>query len=228
MAKVKAAAMVSKNPATEEILSTYAEAGPGEVEEAVRRSRQAFEQWRRTGFSERSELFRQLASRLRSDKSRLAGLMTAEMGKPISQAEAEVEKCAWNCEYYAENAEKFLSPEKRPADAAESYIQFLPIGPVLAIMPWNFPFWQVIRFAAPALMAGNTAILKHASNVPQCALALAEAFERSGFAAGVFQTLLISSSAVGSLIQDPRIAAVTLTGSDRAGSRVGALAGESI
>ena len=148
---------------------------------------------------------------LRQNKAKYAGIMTAEMGKPIIESEAEVEKCALNCDYYAENAERFLADEPHPSNATESYVEFPPLGTVLAIMPWNFPFWQVFRFAAPALMAGNVGLLKHASNVPQCALSIEDLFRRAGFPEGVFQCLLVGSGAVAKLIEDSRIRAVTLT-----------------
>lgn len=228
MVNIKNQVCQSVNPATEEVLGAFEQSRPEEVEEGLNQASRAFRQWRGRSFSERADLFKKAAAYLRRNKGKLAGLITSEMGKPITQAEAEVEKCALNCEYYAEHAEKFLTPEQRQVDDRESYVQFTPLGTVLAIMPWNFPLWQVIRFAAPALMAGNTAILKHASNVPQCALAIQEIFTQSGFPRGVFQSLLISSSAAGALIEDSRIAAVTLTGSDRAGREVGSRAGESI
>jgi succinate-semialdehyde dehydrogenase/glutarate-semialdehyde dehydrogenase len=164
------------------------------------------------------------ASCLREKKAHLAGIMTAEMGKPIVESEGEVEKCAWNCDYYAENAERFLSDEMRVSNAAESYIEYPPLGVILAVMPWNYPLWQVFRFAAPALMAGNTAILKHASNVPRCALEIENVFTEAGFPKSVFQSLLIPSSRVARLIEHPAIAAVTLTGSEGAGSQVASCA----
>jgi acyl-CoA reductase-like NAD-dependent aldehyde dehydrogenase len=218
----------SVNPATEEVLATFEPATSEHIEEALSGAQRAFRQWRRTSFAERAELMRRAAAYLRRHKARFGGIITAEMGKPLVEAEAEVDKCAWNCDYYAEHAESFLADEPHASGARESYVEFTPIGTVLAIMPWNFPFWQVIRFAAPALMAGNTALLKHASNVPQCALAVAEVFQESGFPHGVFQTLLISGSAATRLIDDPRIAAVTLTGSELAGSQVAAAAGGAI
>jgi acyl-CoA reductase-like NAD-dependent aldehyde dehydrogenase len=166
------------------------------------------------------------AGQLRQNKTRYASIMTAEMGKPIVESEAEVEKCALNCDYYAENAERFLSNEPRISSASESYIQFTPLGVILAVMPWNYPFWQVFRFAAPALMAGNGALLKHASNVPQCALAIEEVFREAGFPHGIFQTLLVGSSEVRRLIEQRVISAVTLTGSEGAGKEVASFAGK--
>jgi acyl-CoA reductase-like NAD-dependent aldehyde dehydrogenase len=218
----------SVNPATEEVIGTFEPARPEQIEQALSDAERTYRQWRQTSFAERAALMQHAAAYLREHQSRLAGLIAAEMGKPVVEAEAEVEKCAWNCVFYAEHAERFLRDEPRPSNASESYVAFTPLGTILAIMPWNFPFWQVIRFAAPALMAGNTAILKHASNVPQCALALAEVFAASGFPKGAFQTLLVPGSAVTPLIEDARVAAVTLTGSDEAGSQVAAAAGRVI
>jgi acyl-CoA reductase-like NAD-dependent aldehyde dehydrogenase len=218
----------SVNPATEEVMATFEPATSAQIEQALCDAEDAYRRWRQTTFTERAALMQQAAAYLRAHRRRLAGLMTAEMGKPIVEAEAEIDKCAWNCAFYAENAEYFLHDQPHPSNARESYVAFTPLGTILAIMPWNFPFWQVIRFAAPALMAGNTAILKHASNVPQCALALAEVFAASGFPQGVFQSLLVPGSAVTPLIEDRRVAAVTLTGSDEAGSQVAAAAGRMI
>ena len=215
----------SINPATEEVLRSFEPHSREDIADALQRASQTFSDWRKTTFAHRSDLMQKAAAYLRKHKARLSGIITAEMGKPIVEAEAEVEKCAWNCGYYAENAERFLRNEPRPSSASESYVQFTPLGTVLAIMPWNFPFWQVFRFAAPALMAGNTAILKHASNVPQCALAIEGIFREAGFPEGVFHSLLIPSSAVPILIQAPAIAAVTLTGSEIAGSQVASQAG---
>jgi acyl-CoA reductase-like NAD-dependent aldehyde dehydrogenase len=215
----------SVNPATEEVMATFEPATSAHIEQALSEAARTQHRWRQTSFAERAALMQQAAAYLREHRPRLAGLMTAEMGKPIVEAEAEIDKCAWNCAFYAEHAERFLQDEVHPSNARESYVAFTPLGTILAIMPWNFPFWQVIRFAAPALMAGNTAILKHASNVPQCALALAEVFAASGFPQGAFQTLLVPGSAVTPLIEDRRVAAVTLTGSDEAGSQVAAAAG---
>jgi acyl-CoA reductase-like NAD-dependent aldehyde dehydrogenase len=219
--------MQSVNPATEQLLATFEPTTPQAIDQALKKARNAFPAWRDCSFSERARVVREAAGYLRKHKSSLAGLVTAEMGKPIVEAEAEVEKCAWNCEFYADQAQEFLADEAHPSDG-DSYVDFVPLGTILAIMPWNFPLWQVFRFAAPALMAGNTAILKHASNVPQCALAIEEVFRASGFPDGVFQTFLISGSVVNKLIVDPRIAAVTLTGSDKAGMHVAEAAGRAV
>jgi acyl-CoA reductase-like NAD-dependent aldehyde dehydrogenase len=218
----------SINPATEEVLATFEPSTPQQIEQALSGADTAYRTWRRTSFAERAALMRKAAGYLRQHQAPLAATITAEMGKPIVEAEVEVEKCAWNCEFYADNAARFLADEPQASGATESYVQFTPIGTVLAIMPWNFPLWQLFRFAAPALMAGNTAILKHASNVPQCALAIEEVFRASGFPDGVFHTVLISGSAASRLIDDRRIVAVTLTGSDEAGRRVGEAAGRAI
>jgi succinate-semialdehyde dehydrogenase/glutarate-semialdehyde dehydrogenase len=220
--------ILSVNPATEEVLQTYEMHSAGQIEHALHAADRAYRQWSRSPFLLRSELMNRAASLLRERKAWLSEIMTAEMGKPIVEAEAEIEKCAWNCEYYAENAERFLGDETRGSGASLSYIQYRPIGTVLAVMPWNFPFWQVFRFAAPALMAGNTAILKHASNVPGCALAIEEVFREAGFPVGVFQSLLIPGSLVSLLLRDRRIAAATLTGSEAAGSDVASQAGREL
>ena len=217
----------SINPTTEQVLATFEATTPQAADQALDKARNAFLGWRDRSFSERGRFIGAAASYLRKHKSRLAGLVTAEMGKPIAQAEAEVEKCAWNCEFYADQAEALLANESHTSDG-ESYVEFVPLGTVLAIMPWNFPLWQVFRFAAPALMAGNTAVLKHASNVPQCALAIEEVFRASGLPDGAFQSILISGAGVTKLIEDPRIVAVTLTGSDKTGSQVAEVAGRSI
>jgi len=215
----------SVNPATEEVLAEFTARSPEDVDRILEQGRRAFRAWRNVSFAERSLALHQAALHLRQHRSRLAGMMTAEMGKPIVEAEAEIDKCAWTCEFYAENGPRFLANEPHASSATESYVAFTPLGTVLAIMPWNFPFWQLFRFAAPALMAGNTAILKHAPNVPQCALAAEEVFRASGFPAGVFQTVLIGESAVAPLIADERVVAVTLTGSDAAGRAVAEASG---
>ena len=218
----------SVNPATEEVLQTYEMHSAGQIDHALHAADRAFQQWRESPFSLRSDLTHRAASLLREQKSWLSGIMSAEMGKPIVESEAEIEKCAWNCDYYAENAERFLRDEPRESGASCSYVQYMPLGTVLAVMPWNFPFWQVFRFAAPALMAGNTTILKHASNVPGCALAIEEVFRQAGFPEGVFQSLLVPGSLVSLLLRDPRIAAVTLTGSEAAGIDVASQAGREL
>ena len=170
----------------------------------------------------------ELSAFLREDKARFGRTMALEMGKPISQGEGEAEKCAWGCDYYADNAERFLAPEAKETDGAKSYVRFDPLGPVLAIMPWNFPFWQVFRFAAPAVMAGNTGVLKHASNVPRSALEIEEIFRRAGCPDGVCQTLLGGNAAVAGIIADPRIVATTLTGSEQAGIKVAEQSGRNL
>ncbi|MBM3789710.1 MAG: NAD-dependent succinate-semialdehyde dehydrogenase, partial [Acidobacteria bacterium] len=220
--------MQSINPATEEVLRTFRMHSCRDIEESLSLAAERYRDWRRTSFAERSGLLRSAAAYLREHNSRMAAIMTAEMGKPIVEAEAEVEKCAWGCDYYADNAEKFLAAEPRESSGRECYLQYAPLGTILAVMPWNLPFWQVFRFAAPALMAGNTALLKHASNVPQCSLAVEEVFRESGYPPGCFRSLLISGAAAAAMIEDPRIAAVTLTGSEAAGSAVAARAGSAI
>jgi succinate-semialdehyde dehydrogenase/glutarate-semialdehyde dehydrogenase len=220
--------MQSINPATEEVLETFEEFSPQQVDEALQQVYDRQRSWRRTPFAERAAGLRALARELRADKARWAGIITAEMGKPIVEAEAEIEKCAWNCDFYAENAERFLAPEPVDIGVTESYVAFEPLGVVLAIMPWNFPFWQVIRFLAPALMAGNTAVLKHASNVPRSALGIEEAVRRAGLPEGAFRALLVPGSGVEPLIGDPRVHAVTLTGSSEVGEKVASAAGRSL
>ncbi|TMQ11485.1 MAG: NAD-dependent succinate-semialdehyde dehydrogenase [Deltaproteobacteria bacterium] len=218
--------MLSKNPATGDVLARFDELDPHKLEDRLARARAAFARHRRTSFAERAAAMARAGAIMERDKQRLATLMTQEMGKTLTSAIAEAEKCAWVCRYYAENAEHHLADEPVATDAARSYLRCLPLGPVLAVMPWNFPFWQVFRFAAPALMAGNVGLLKHASNVPQCALAIEEVLRGAGFEDGVFQTLLVGSDRVAAIIEDPRVAAVTLTGSEGAGAQVGATAGK--
>ncbi|MEW5765724.1 MAG: NAD-dependent succinate-semialdehyde dehydrogenase [Acidobacteriota bacterium] len=220
--------MQSMNPATEAVIRDYPEHSPEETDERLDFARQTFDFWRRASFEERGLLMARAAQVLRKRKEELAALMTSEMGKVIVQAEAEVEKCAWVCDFYAERAEGFLSEEAVQTDASRSYVRFDPLGPVLAVMPWNFPLWQVFRFAAPALMAGNVGLLKHASNVPGCALAIEEVLREAGFPKGAFQTLLIGSKAVEAVVRHPAVAAVTLTGSDPAGRSVAAAAGAAL
>jgi succinate-semialdehyde dehydrogenase/glutarate-semialdehyde dehydrogenase len=221
-------AIESINPATEEIMERFEELDGSEIEAALAGALSAFESWRRRPLDQRGALMSAAATELRRDKDRLARLITLEMGKPITEAEAEVEKCAWCCEHYAANTASYLADQPHASSATESYVAFDPLGPVLAIMPWNFPFWQVFRFAAPALMAGNTALLKHSSNVPSCSLEIAAVFRRAGFPEGVFQSLLVGSAAVERLIADDRVRAVTLTGSDVTGGKVAAAAGKAL
>jgi succinate-semialdehyde dehydrogenase / glutarate-semialdehyde dehydrogenase len=218
--------MQSINPTTEEVLESFQEFSPAQVDQALQQAFDAQRRWRTTSFGDRAAALQATARVLRQQKARWAELLTAEMGKPIVEAEAEIDKCAWNCDFYAEHASEFLADENIQTNAKESYVEFQPLGVVLAIMPWNFPFWQVIRFAAPALMAGNGAVLKHASNVPRCALALEEVFKTAGLPNGLFRTLLVPGSETTKLIADPRIAAVTLTGSSVVGEQVASAAGK--
>jgi succinate-semialdehyde dehydrogenase / glutarate-semialdehyde dehydrogenase len=216
------------NPATEEVEKEYTALDFNAAQAAVQRSTIVQADWKEISFADRSHLMKKAAAVLRKRKAAFAELITREMGKPITQSEGEIEKCAWVCEFYADNAETFLSEEHVKTESKKSYVRFDPIGTVLAIMPWNFPFWQVFRFAAPALMAGNAGILKHASNVPGSALAIQDVFEEAGFPTGLFQTLLIDSATAGKVIELPGIAAVTVTGSVGAGSKVAEIAGKHI
>ena len=216
------------NPATGEKIREYKELTSSQIEDRLESAIQEFHNHRVRSFEERSLWMKQAAMVLRDRQDHYAALMTEEMGKTFVSAQTEVEKSAWVCEYYAEHAEEFLTHEVVETDASKSYVAFQPIGPVLAIMPWNFPFWQVFRFAAPALMAGNVGLLKHASNVPGSALAIEEVFRDAGFPEGCFQSLLIGSEPVGGIIADKRIAAVTLTGSEGAGRAVAEAAGKAI
>jgi len=218
----------SKNPYTDEIIEKFEELKKPEIDKALEKADSRFKEWRKTTFSERSDLMQKAADELRKNKQEYARDISLEMGKPMKQAIAEIEKCAWTCEYYAENAEKHLSTRKINTDASKSYVNFEPIGVVLAIMPWNYPFWQVFRFAAPALMAGNIGVLKHASNVMRSANNIQKVFERAGFPEGCFQNLVLGSSKIEDIIRDPRIKAVTLTGSKPAGAAVASTAGEEI
>jgi succinate-semialdehyde dehydrogenase / glutarate-semialdehyde dehydrogenase len=220
--------MKSVNPATGDVLKEYPDHGEAEVEARLARATATFRTWKRTSYAERARPLRAAADLLDREKERIGRLMTLEMGKTLKSAIAEAEKCALACRFYAENAERFLADEVVKTEAAKSYVRYLPLGPVLAIMPWNFPFWQVFRFVAPAVMAGNVGLLKHASNVPGCALEIEALLLRAGFPEGVFQTLLIGSGPVAKLIADPRITAVTLTGSEGAGMKVGEAAGRAI
>jgi succinate-semialdehyde dehydrogenase / glutarate-semialdehyde dehydrogenase len=216
------------NPATGEVLETFDPLTPEQIEDKLARADRAFRAHRRTSWDERRGWMRRAAEIIEAEKEDLGRLMTTEMGKPLKAAIAEAEKCGWACRYYVENAERFLADEGVETNAARSLIRYQPLGPVLAVMPWNFPFWQVFRFAAPALMAGNAGLLKHASNVPRCALRIEEIFRRAGFAEGVFQTLLVGSDAVGPILDDPRVRAATLTGSTPAGRSVASRAGQNL
>src|SRR5580698_2771724 len=220
--------IATTNPATGEVIQTFEPLSPAQIEQKLQLAVTAFQAGQKTPFPERTRRMLKAADILERGKDKFGHLMTLEMGKPYKAAVAEAVKSAGGCRYYAENAEKFLADEVIETGAKKSFIRYRPIGPILAVMPWNFPFWQVFRFAAPALMAGNTALLKHASNVPQCALAIEEILRRAGFGEGVFQTLLIGSDQVAGLVADDRIAAVTLTGSEPAGRAVARQAGDSI
>ncbi len=221
-------AIQSKNPATLEVTKQFNELTEFELDYKLANAHSTFLNWKNADFEFRAELMKKMAVYLRENKSDLARLMSIEMGKTLAAGEAEIEKCALTCDYYADNAKRMLSHEPLNTDASESYVEFDPLGVVLAIMPWNFPFWQVYRFAAPAIMAGNVGILKHASNVPQCAEAIEKAFIDCGFPQGAFQNILLRSSRVEKVIRDKRISAVTLTGSEKAGSEVAKIAGEEL
>ncbi len=216
------------NPASGELIEETPAWGTEQLEAALCRAHKATTGWQATAMAERSRLMQRAAEVLRTRADELAALITLEMGKLLKESQAEVEKCAWVCDYYAEQAPAFLADELIDSDAGRSLIAYQPLGTVLAVMPWNFPFWQVFRFAAPTLMAGNTAVLKHASNVPRCALAIESVFHDAGFPEGVFTTLMISAAQVEGVIRDPRIHAVTLTGSEAAGRKVAAVAGEEL
>jgi succinate-semialdehyde dehydrogenase / glutarate-semialdehyde dehydrogenase len=216
------------NPTTGELSQTFMPLDATRLEAAIAQAHQAFQTYRHSTFGQRSQWLNQVAELLDRHRETYAELMTLEMGKPIAAARAEVEKCAWVCRFYAEQGASFLANETVASDASHSFITYQPLGVVLAVMPWNFPFWQVIRFAAPALMAGNVALLKHASNVPQTALKIAELLLEAGFPAGVFQTLLIEAGQVAGVVADRRIAAATLTGSAAAGSSLAMNAGKAL
>ena len=220
--------IATTNPATGETLRTFQPLTEAELEARLACAAEAYRRHRRTTVADRARRMLRAAEILEQEKERFGRLMVTEMGKPIKAAMDEAVKSAWGCRYYAEHAERFLADEVVETSAAKSWVRYQPIGPVLAVMPWNFPFWQVFRFAAPALMAGNVGLLKHASNVPQCALAIEEIFRRAGFAEGVFQALLIETELVQRVIEDPRVAAVTLTGSTAAGGHVAGAAGKAV
>lgn len=220
--------IASINPATSETLKTFEPLNPAQLDEKLQRASETWRSYRRTSFADRARIMLRAAEILETEKKDFARTMTLEMGKPINAAVQEAEKCALVCRYYAEHAERHLANEVVETNATTSYVKFQPLGVVLAVMPWNFPFWQVFRFAAPSLMAGNVGLLKHSSNVPQCALAIEDIFRRAGFPEGSFQTLLIGSDQVEVVVADSRVAAVTLTGSEPAGRSVASIAGKQI
>lgn len=220
-------AIASIDPRTGETRETFQAHGPEEIERRLGAASSAFKAWQRTTLDERSLPMRRAADLLDKEKEHIGKMMTEEMGKTLASAIAEVEKCARACRHYADHASRDLADEVIPTEGP-SFVRYLPLGPVLAVMPWNFPFWQVFRFVAPALMAGNVGLLKHASNVPRCALAIEDVLTRAGFPTGVFQTLLIESSAVARVLDDPRVVAATLTGSEAAGAAVASRAGNLI
>ena len=226
--EIRSSGIVSFNPATGEILREFRRDSEEAINHKLQRAIDTFRTYRKSSFAERSRLMLRAGEIVADKKNALAEMMTREMGKPLRAAVQEAEKCATACRFYAENAERFLAEEEAKSNATRSFVRFQPLGPVLAVMPWNFPFWQVFRFAAPALMAGNVGLLKHASNVPQCALAIEAIFRTAGFPEGAFQTLMIGSDKVARVIEDPRVVAVTLTGSVGAGSKVAAVAGKQI
>ena len=220
--------LIATNPATGDELGRYDTATPAQVETAVARAHDAFLAWRARPLAERADLVRGLASTLRTHKDELAALATAEMGKILGESAGEVEKSAWFCEYYADQAAELLAPRRIDGDQLENWVEQVPLGPIVAVMPWNFPYVQVFRFAPAMLVAGNVVLLKHAPNVPGCALRIAELFAEAGFPEGTFQTVLSDVDAVGQMLADPRVRGVTLTGSERAGSSVAAIAGREL
>jgi succinate-semialdehyde dehydrogenase/glutarate-semialdehyde dehydrogenase len=220
--------IATTNPATGEVLKSFEPISDTQLEEKLQRAVEAFKTFRQTTFASRAALMVKAAEILEADKEKFGRMMTTEMGKTYRSAVDEAVKCAWVCRYYAEHAEKFLADEAADVPGSKSFVRYLPLGPILAVMPWNFPFWQVFRFIAPSLMAGNVGLLKHASNVPQSALMIEDVLRRAGFPEGVFQTLLIGSNKVGKLLADPRIKAATLTGSEGAGIQVGIAAATDI
>ncbi len=221
-------AIATINPATGEVVKQFEALTDAQVDERIAKAAKAFQSFRKTSFTDRAKWMLKAGEILEAEKAELGRLMTLEMGKTFSSAVAEAAKCATACQYYAENAAKFVADEVIETSASKSYIHYQPVGIVLAVMPWNFPFWQVFRFIAPGLMAGNVGLLKHASNVPQCALKIEDILLRAGFPAGVFQTLLIGASQVDRILNDPRVAAATLTGSEQAGIQVGIAAAKRI
>jgi succinate-semialdehyde dehydrogenase / glutarate-semialdehyde dehydrogenase len=221
-------AIATVNPATGKLLKTFDALSDPQIEEKIRRATEVFPKFRKLTFAERAQMMRKAADILESEKNSIALLMTTEMGKTLRSAVDETVKCAWVCRYYAECAEGFLADEIIQTSASRSYVRYQPLGVILVVMPWNFPFWQVFRFIAPGLMAGNVGLLKHASNVPQCALKIEEVLCKAGFPQGAFQTLLVGSDKVDRILDDRRIAAATLTGSEEAGVKVGAGAAKRI
>lgn len=220
--------ILTTNPATGETIATYDELTPDQIQAKLATAHATYQTWRETTMADRTLKMKRLAEVLRENAAKYGALATAEMGKPITEAMGEVTKCGAVCDYYADNAEKFLSPEQAPSDGSESFVRFDPLGAVLAIMPWNFPYWQLFRFAAGTIMAGNVVVMKHASNVQGCAAAIEEAFLLAGFPVGVFQNLPINSSAVENIIRDPRVIGVTFTGSETAGRKVATIAADEI
>src|SRR6202521_540967 len=221
-------AIATINPATGELLKTFEPLSDAQIEEKVHLAEETFPKFKKLSFAERGKMMMRAAEILESEKDSLAHLMTLEMGKTLRSAVDEAVKCAWACRYYAEHAERFLADEPVETPASRSFIRYQPMGVILVIMPWNYPFWQAFRFIAPGLMAGNVGLLKHASNVPQCALKIEEILLKAGVPEGVFQTLLIGSGSVDRILADPRIAAATLTGSEGAGVKVGTGAAQRI
>ena len=220
--------MKAINPSTGELIKDYTEHTAEQVADILVQVDAEYKKWRQTDFAHRSKLMHTAAQVLRDNVDEYAATMAVEMGKTVVSGRSEIEKCAWVCDYYADNAEKFLADEIIESDASKSFVAYQPLGTVLAVMPWNFPFWQVFRFAAPALMAGNTGVLKHASNVPGCALQIEEVFQRAGFPQNAFRTLMIGSRLVEGVIKHPTVKAVTLTGSEPAGMQVAATAGHEL
>ena len=221
-------AIATINPATGETLANFTALNEAEIVTKIALAQTTYQKYRQTTFEQRSQWLKSAADILERDRDKFAAIMTREMGKTFKSAIAEVQKCALVCRFYAEKAEEFLADEIIESDAAKSYISYQPLGVILAVMPWNFPFWQVFRFAAPALMAGNVGLLKHASNVPQCAIAIAKIIQEAGFPPGAFQTLLIGAKQVAAIMEDDRVKAATLTGSEPAGASLAATAGKQI
>lgn len=220
--------LTSINPANNKVIKQYDEMTASDSSDIILLAHQSFLQWKETSFAHRAGLMKNAAKVLRQNSEEYSVLMTMEMGKPIAQSRAEIEKCAWVCDYYVDNAEKFLTDESIKTEASKSFVTYQPLGVVLAVMPWNFPFWQVFRFAVPNLMAGNAGVLKHASNVTGCALAIEDVFRKAGFPANLFRSLLVTSKNIKPIIENKHIQAVTLTGSVPAGKSVASLAGSLI